>query len=197
MRLKLRLLLLVGLLFILAGNAVGQTFTGTQADSIQSGASEVYLWEYSSYPRYIEFRSLKAGFSSDPSAFFRKIYRLPASYSFHKTREDEDGLGQKHLRFQVVYKNHPIDGSTITAHLEGGNLKSIDAALFDMPAEGRIGLSPEEAIDKALLAKPASPYIWEIPGEEALIKDLQHNERATYYPNPVLSWFPKNAAEPG
>jgi len=197
MRLKNLSFLLASLLCMLVNFSFGQVFTGQLADSILPGATEIYYWDYSSYPRYIEFRELQKGYQLNPSQFFHKIYALPESFSFQKMRDDTDALGVTHQHYQVKYYGQLIDGSIITAHLQGTGLQAIDAALFTMPGAIDAGFSPEQAIEKALAAKIASTYIWNIPREELLLKDLKQDEQATYYPKPILTWFPKNLDKPG
>ena len=196
MRSRASLLILVGLLSGLMSSSKAQVFTGHQADSILNGTEEIYFWDYSTYPRYIAFRSPQIGYSSDPTAFFKKVYQLSDAYSFALIREEEDAIGKRHVRFQVLYQNHPIDGSTITAHLEGNTLVALDAAIFAMPPVANVNLSPEQAVSAALSAKPADQYIWEVEGEEALLKDLKNDPTASYYPQPTLSWFPKDVDHP-
>lgn len=50
-------------------------------------------------------------------------------------------------------------------------------------------LSKQEAIKNALDFTGAKVYKWEIPAEEALLKEITHDKNATYYPQPSLIYF--------
>ncbi|MHB1278761.1 MAG: M4 family metallopeptidase, partial [Bacteroidia bacterium] len=197
MPLKYLTFLLFGLLCLFPTKSAGQEFKGQQADSLFPGANHVYYWEYSHSPRYIHFKQVQKGYSSNPSHFFHKIFKLSTAYTFRLLRTETDALHQEHQRYEILYLGYPVDGASVTAHLEGGQLHSIDAALFELPQSLSPIIPPEEAIQKALENKPSNTFIWNDPAEEALLKELKKDEKASYSPQPKLSWFPVDPANPG
>ncbi|HCS21282.1 MAG TPA: hypothetical protein DIW47_12105 [Bacteroidetes bacterium] len=197
MPLKHVMFLLFGLLCLFPTQSAAQEFEGRQADSLFPGADHVYYWEYSHFPRYIHFKHVQKGYTANPSLFFQKIYKLPSAYTFRLLRTEKDALHQEHQHYEILYLGYPVDGGTLTAHLEGGQLHSIDAALFELPLSLAPIISREEAIQKAIENKTSTTFIWNDPAEEALLKELKRDENASYSPQPKLSWFPIDPANPG
>lgn len=197
MPLKYFSFLLFGLLCLFPTQSDAQEFEGRQADSLFLGTDHVYYWEYSQYPRYIHFKLPQKGYAANPSLFFQKIFKLPSSYTFQLLRSEEDALHQEHQRYEVLYLGYPVDGGTITAHMEKGQIHSIDATLFELTQIFAPIIPQEEAIRKAIANKPSNSFIWNDPAEEALLRELKKDEKATYSPKAKLSWFPIDPGNPG
>ncbi len=94
-----------------------------------------------------------------------------------------DALGYTHYRFQQFYKGIEVEAAEMLVHEFNGKVKSVNG---DFVPEIELGVTPslteEEALNAALASINAQSYMWEDAGAQALLKKLEHDQQATYYP---------------
>jgi len=100
--------------------------------------------------------------------------------------------GIVHYKWQQFLHGIPIDRAIYIQHVKGENILSQGGLWVKdstrLPS-AMPRLSKQEAIKNALDFTGAKVYKWEIPAEEALLKEITHDKNATYYPQPSLIYF--------
>lgn len=182
----------LALLFVLSTLSRAQEFTGIEAYSKVTGADKVYYKSESTYPRYIHFKIQEEFNSLNPDKKFQNTYKLKESYGFRLHSVWNDALNQTHFKYQVYYQEIPVEGSFITAHTESNNLLSLSSTLYILSGKPLAAIDSSQAIRKALDNRPADTFMWELPQEELLLKEIVNANSATYYPQPELVWFPSD-----
>ncbi|MEN9738393.1 MAG: hypothetical protein RLZZ318_426 [Bacteroidota bacterium] len=123
--------------------------------------------------------------------FVKKQYQLNEDYQLSVINTLEDELGYKHVRYQLSYKQVPILGSVLIFHIKQGVLKSFNGEVFKInDTNNAIVKSENEALQLALDSFKAETYMWQSPEEEAIIKDIQSDPKATWFPKATLMYVP-------
>ncbi len=124
------------------------------------------------------------------TAVLRQELALTAADDMRLLRTETDELGFVHERFQPYYQGVKVEHATISLHERGGKIETLTGA-YVRPAAGlsaRPALSEATALRRAMAAVGARQYIWQIPGEEAALKQQTGNPTATYQPHGELVW---------
>lgn len=96
-----------------------------------------------------------------------------------------DGL--THLRYQQFYGRFKVEAGELILHQKDRKTVSMNGKYFpDLQADTSIGISPAEAIQKALALYPDAVFMWELPSEQALLKKTGNGKRHSYYPQAEL-----------
>lgn len=107
-------------------------------------------------------------------------------------KSDKDKIGFTTHRYQQYYKGIPVDGAVYLVHEKNGKAVKANGKLVRSLDKNTIpSISPEEAIQKALLYMNASKYMWEDTEAEKMLKKIKADINATYYPDPKLVMFDK------
>ncbi len=173
--------------------------SGTQADALVKGASEVILSEKSSVPSFITFREDAQQSFGDPTLWLRLNFGVDADFSLQLLSQDEDLLGNTHYRYQQNYKGFPVEGTMWLVHTRKGTIHSVNGMIFSqLKADAVPGLQENEALQIALSKIGARTYKWQSAEEEAWLKKEQRDPSASFFPKGRLCYAydsrnPKNA----
>jgi Zn-dependent metalloprotease len=109
-----------------------------------------------------------------------------------KLRSEKDAKGVEHIRFQQTIHAIPVEGAVYVAHVASGKLKGQNGQWFEnLPQNlsSKAAISPEAALQSAMQAFGAKTYKWQLPEEEAFIKNESGNPAATFYPKATLVYY--------
>lgn len=102
-------------------------------------------------------------------------------------RTETDGLGYTHYRFQQLYKNVPVEGGELLIHELENQVQTLNGKIISGIAATVIPqLSAEAAIAIALNEVGASQYLWESKKAEDILKELENDPDASFYPKAEL-----------
>lgn len=103
-----------------------------------------------------------------------------------RTKVETDALGFTHEKYQQYYRGVKVEHATYSAHAKAGVIESLSGHVSHV---GQLGISPKipasTALERALAFVGAKEYMWQIPQEEAGLKQ-QRNNPTVVIPNPLL-----------
>lgn len=177
-----------------------EPFVGRKADELVKGAACVYKENQSNIPSFITFREESRPAFNSPDLWLKLNFGMDAGMSLTLLSSDRDQIGFTHYRYKQNYNGIPIEGTMWLVHVKNGQVVSMNGMLLDRLKPNLQQSIPEsEALNKALAFVPAEKYKWQMPEEEQLLKRVQKNPAATYYPKGELVYSfnsenPKNAS---
>ncbi|NUO00249.1 MAG: hypothetical protein HUU01_06490, partial [Saprospiraceae bacterium] len=107
--------------------------------------------------------------------------------SFGLLRENKQPDGN-YIQFQQYYYKVPVDAARITAQVKNGVLQKLVGKWVDEPLKIDVNtrLIESQAIEKGKEYAGFAQFKWENPAAESLLKALNNDHGATYFPNPKL-----------
>ncbi len=128
---------------------------------------------------------------------WQSVISKAGSYSEKSTwkiySELNDELGQIHKRVQFYYNGVAVELSTAIVHQQDGWMLSFNGDLVpeDLLA-GKLVLTEEEALKKALNFLPSEHYYWQNPEQNKALQYATGNNDTSFYPKATLKYCPKN-----
>lgn len=180
MKIRILLLMVIGLsVHSFAQNSLKQLISGKQGIS----------------NHYVILKASETPSFSGPN--LRQVLDLDARSDLVLIKSFTDPLGIKHYRFYQTWQNIPVDRSMYTVHTKNGKISGLSGEIItDFPdAAAKLNspaLSKKQAIESALKVVSAQEYMWQNQQREQDLKEQMRNDKATYYPDPVLVWFSKS-----
>lgn len=161
--------------------------TGEKAQEVWQGAEHVWVKQENTIPAFVNFRS---GSEPTEEAFFiiiKRLFKLPATYTYQLINAEKDELGWEHKRYQVLVNGVPVDNGIFILHLVEGKVKKYNGYLFkNISISTTAAVSEPAALTNALSHIGATTYKWQIAEEEAWLKSENNDPQATYYPKGEL-----------
>ncbi|MBN2727864.1 MAG: M4 family metallopeptidase [Bacteroidales bacterium] len=141
------------------------------------------------------FFSIDQNVSTETFAtWFNKEFSFEIDYDIIGTEKDQ--LGMIHYRCQQKINGHPLHNGIFILHTKNNLVQSVNGNIFsDAAIINSDALNESTALDFALESIDADQYKWQIPEEEELIKYIENNENATYYPKGVKVLIPSSEKE--
>lgn len=100
---------------------------------------------------------------------------------------NSDELGYTHEVFQQHYKGIPVEYGTYNVHSKNGQILAINGEIKQIGAISTSpGLDEISARERALAFIGANSYMWQNPQQEAALKSIEGNNKATYFPEGKL-----------
>ena len=122
-------------------------------------------------PNLITFNEKSTYKSSDFQQVFRDQLGLKQNEAFSKIKNESDPQGFNHEKFQLFHQGIKVEFSTYTLHSKNGKIASMSGEFYDINnVNTTASLTPQAALNKAILQIGANHYIWENPIESATIK---------------------------
>lgn len=178
-------------MFVFAFNQAGasQTLYGAQASAIVNGASQIITSDYSAVPDLIVFEESKQPGFTNPDLWLRMAFSMDQNYGLAELTVDKDQIGYTHYRYQQTLHGYPLDGTMWIVHVKNGRVVSMNGLLFNHVKAGPAkNISETDALTKALAYVHASTYKWENSEEEAALKEVSGDSKATYFPKGELRY---------
>ncbi|NSW46425.1 MAG: M4 family metallopeptidase [Bacteroidales bacterium] len=167
-----------------------QIYTGKNATSIIENAEKIMIKQPNTFPSYIEFRKDVAISIEQLLQKWQKEFQL----EYRLLYKEKDQLGYEHIKYQQTVNQIPIEWATFTFHVKNQSVVSFSGNLYKniIVDEKTSILSFTEALEIAKNIHHAQLYMWEDANEETLLKKMQKNEQATYFPSEQKVWFASN-----
>ena len=122
-------------------------------------------------PNLITFNEKSTYKSSDFQQVFRDQLGLKQNEAFSKIKNESDPQGFNHEKFQLFHQGIKVEFSTYTLHSKNGKIASMSGEFYDINnVNTTASLTPQAALNKAILQIGANHYLWENPIESATIK---------------------------
>ncbi len=182
-------------LFLFSGTLQAQSsiLEGKEANDKIAGAAIVRINDQTSQIQYVLLRDDLTIPEADALSYIRKIYKISSSYNFKLIRKEKDELGFTHYRYQETFNGVNVLGGVIIAHCSANRLHSFNGEFFLIPNTNQTSELPEASCLKiALDSTNATSYLWEIEEEEAEIKIIKEDPKATWFPKGELIYVPQN-----
>ena len=187
---KKKILLFISTI-ILMHSSFSQVYYGRAAEAIIPLASEVRIDPSLKTPLSISFKegSKISGVSALSSLMDLIHMRTEDDFKLIKTEEDE--TGGIHKRLQQTYQGINVEHGIYILHEKNGKLIAANGNYFsDINTVINPVVTKVAALETAIKTIDAKKYIWENPGEEALLRSEKHDNLATWYPKGELVIFP-------
>lgn len=118
---------------------------------------------------------------------YKEAFGLAYNDEMKILKQESDNIGFVHYRFQQYYKNIPIRSAIYIIHAKGGKAVSGNGKLVKgIELNNTAQITPEQAIEKAISFISAKKYMWQDSSSEKMLKQIQNDPNATYYPTPEL-----------
>ncbi len=180
------------LLFTTFLTSKAQVYEGVEAANKLWGATVVRINAITGNIQYAEFKVPMALQTEAIPTYLKKIYHLQSPYTLKLLRADKDELGYTHLRYQQLYNGVPIVGGVLIAHLKDEKLMSFNGEIFYINSNEQQVLDANACLSIALDTIKAKVYKWQIPEEEAMLKEIRENPNATWLPKGEPMYCPKD-----
>jgi len=166
---------------------MAQNYQGLEAENIISGTSNLQIDKTSKLPTYIEFRNGKEINFKLLNTWLKRIYKLEDNCDFVELNRQTDKLGFTHIRYRQTVNGVPVRDAMLLAHIKGGKVYAINGIITPSATSATSkSLNEQQALKYALDKVNAKVYKWEIPAEEAWIKQYEGKTDATFFPKGQL-----------
>lgn len=159
-----RILFLVTILFltISSRSIYGQTFENKEAEKRVEGSKLVRMDEHNRNIKFIQLRSDYYHTASDQPNWLNKSLKFSKHHQAKILRKETDKIGFTHSKYQVYFKNIPVEGAVYTVHASEGKINSASGEYI--PGQD-ISVTPKtserEAFNCAIRYVNATRYKWE------------------------------------
>jgi len=165
-------------------------YTGQSATELISGTEMVIMDEQNDLPVFVRFAQTHQLQLSTIELFFNKNFN--AKKIFNK-RVEEDNLGFTQYRYQQMREGFPILGAEYILHVKDGVVKSMNGKFFsNFSSVVSPSISENSALNIVLSSVAANVYKWQIAEEEEMLKVINNDPDATYFPTGKLVFAPVN-----
>ncbi len=127
---------------------------------------------------------------------YKEAFGLSANDNMILKKENYDGLGFKHLRYEQTYNGVKVDGAEFIIHSKNDNALTANGKLVTgLNINTNPSVSANQAIQNAKNFVNAEKYMWEDPKNEAILKQITGNSLSTYYPKAELVIFDRSFSQ--
>tara|TARA_R110002096_G_scaffold17522_3_gene60582 strand:+ start:265 stop:1254 length:990 start_codon:yes stop_codon:yes gene_type:complete len=140
-------------------------------------------------PKIIKFEETKVSENIGAiNSFLKSQYKTTNDAEFKlKQSTKTDNLGFNSKKLQQYYKGIKVEFGIINAISKEGKLKSINGSPIKIQDLGTVPkLSEQQALEYTLNFISAEKYAWEDLEKESLIKQIENNQNASYFPKGEL-----------
>lgn len=148
--------------------------------------------KHSPLPSYIAFEQGKEIDLYSWQSYISQNLGLDPSYGFTLLRTEADKLGHQHYRYQQTLNGIPFEHGIWIVHTRAGKVYSMNGLLYAKQNPITPALDETSARNKALAHVGAQQYKWEMPAEEAHLKEETGDPNATYFPHGTQTYIVKN-----
>ena len=158
----------------------------------QTKAQEIEKGLPGMYPSQIDFSTSPQPFTKGKVVLADENGKLNTSTTAVLSHSEKDNLNTEHLRYQQTFAGIPIENAVYVMHVKNGSISSENGKwIKDFPASLKTtaSLNKTTALNNAMAFVGAQQYKWQIPAEEAFLKNEQHDNNATFFPKGELVYY--------
>ena len=160
-----------------------QVITGSEAWSKVEGSSILRWNEQYQIPDFVKFYTENRPQQEAISLWAKNHLNLKEADGLRFLNTTPDELGMVHYRYLQTYHGIPVEGSMLITHTLNGMVESYNGEVYPgLNVNLSANLTEDQALSIALDKVKASLYKWQILTDEAILKTLENNPQATYYP---------------
>ncbi len=173
--------------YLLTGLLLSMTLSSLAQSPTAEGQAEKVLAVDGS-PALVTFHGegKRYGVEEAPKAL-REQLALSQDEQMVRIKVETDALGFTHEKYQQYYRGVKVEHAVYSAHAKAGVIESLSGTIRHL---GQLDVTPKisasVALEQALSFVGAKEYMWQIPQEEAGLKQQQNNPAATYKPQGEL-----------
>jgi len=162
MKIKSLPLIIVVFLTFFSVTLNGQTFEKKEAVKKVAGSKLVKLDETSKSIKFIQLRDDYLYSSKSKATWLNKSLKFTKNHNANILNEEVDKNGSTHTKYQISFKDIPVEGSVYIVHSKNGRIESANGNyLQGQNISVTPSLSEREAFDKAVKYVHAKKYLWE------------------------------------
>lgn len=170
------------------------TITGLNAqnnDKLRAIAHE-YTYNSEKQINFIRLKPEPVVYASSAKAFLNSVVFGNSDFSTELIKEEKDQLGYQNSKYQVYYKNVPVNNAIIIVHSQNGKIISLNGHLYATTAPvNSAAITEQQALQAALNKVNAKVYKWQNKKEEQHMKEVLHQPDFTFYPKGELILYSK------
>lgn len=157
---KIKFLWLI--IFLITQSLNAQTFQSGNADRLVKGSKLVRLNPKTKKVQYIQLRDDAKAEEKNQKAWLGKALSISKNHAFIKLSGSTDKINFTHTKYQLHYKNIPVEGAVYTVHSKTGKISSASGEyspgnyISEIPS-----VKESEAFDAAINFVNARLYRWE------------------------------------
>ena len=167
---------------ILSQVLFSQVYISGEAENYAVGADVVRFKEHSKVPVYIKFKNdytIRVGNALQ----YTKSFIQADNSDFVLKNIQENGNNSQTYRYTQTLDGYPVEFSTWNIHVKDGKVTAMNGDIFNNPiASTEFTISEKVALEAALNYFGAEKYMWEDEKNEQMIKEMEEDENATYFP---------------
>lgn len=149
-------------------------------------------------PSYIVFSNaaVAAPTSATINDWFRSNLGANAEFKLMPMGTQIDFGGTHHTRYRQYYQQLPVEGSMVITHSKNGVMRSLNGTYYpSLNINTKPSIIEAEALNKAMSLYNNAVFAWQNPEAEQMLKAIQHNPMATYFPKGELVIVGKNFSQ--
>jgi bacillolysin len=160
--------------------------------SLLINAQEIQKGNSGMWPAYIKYSTAAPAFKKESVSIVDADGKTASLENGKIQQYEKDQKGFEHYRYQQFVNGIAIEHAAMVVHVINGRIVSQNGKwIKDLPdnMQNRPSLSEAGALNLALKSIGAEKYKWELPAEEAFLKQEQKNPNATFYPKGTLVYY--------
>jgi Zn-dependent metalloprotease len=151
----------------------GQLFKSVDAEKIVKGSNLVRVNPKNSSLQYIKLKDETKVEDKDRGIWLGKTLNISQKHTLKEVSRITDKLGTSHYKYQVRYKNLPVEGEIYTIHSKAGRVSSANGDFTSGNEISEIpGLTEIAAFNIALESVHSTSYKWEVEKSARPIGEL-------------------------
>ena len=163
---------------------------GTYAVESYPGTEQILVNEATKLPKYIKFARPSLPDAGKFDELTRSLFKMDNSTKLVEYKREQDQIGFTHIRYHEVYNGHIVEGAMIISHIIDGKIDAINGEYYPVNASASTNYTEANALASALQKVGARTYRWQIAGENAHLKEIKHDQNASWYPKGELVYCP-------
>ncbi len=170
-----------------------QSLLGLEAAKYIAQTDEIRLDQEGRKPVFIHFHASSTLLFENFTLWAISNLHLKGNNSLVLVGQEKDALEMVHYRYQQYFNGRPVAYSMLIVHTLKGRIISLNGDYYPGLSDVfQSNFSESEALRKAIDAIGASKYAWEDLPMESMIKYIDNQLSATYYPKGELVYISKN-----
>jgi Zn-dependent metalloprotease len=152
-----------------------------------------YFSEEFKIPNYIAFDPNDLPEKSELGQLINQYWKGKEGFDLRLKDQFEDQQGEVHFKYVQTFQGYDIEFAEWIIHTKDGKIRSMNGKLLhNYPRSANISLSESQALESALASVDADVYKWQLKAEEDLLKQIQGDLNASYFPEAELAFMSKD-----
>ncbi|WP_143525123.1 M4 family metallopeptidase [Labilibacter marinus] len=140
-----------------------QSYLGEKSDAILSGTQKVRVDSVSGNIEFFELSALKLKSGNRLSEKELKAnLALPNNYDLNHLKNEVDSRGEFHIKYQLQYKDIPVEGMGFAVHYNNGSPSSASGKITKTQTVYQaVSISDSRAIEIAISSFDSKRFVWD------------------------------------